>query len=439
MESARVRRKTDLSMPFLLSPPAPAAVHRPHPPPARKISKPPQKLVPAPKGKRPRDPRTSAAAGSNNWHTDIKTDDELFDDFFNHADDPIRPTVIPENPQPPPSDSFHKKVPHFHPGDSAPPHPLGLMPTVGGTAPEDSASQPLDELIRFAQHLVLDPAEMVSDGDFPHCGGGGGPDIPTGRPLADAVTRSPTQHRPNGSVILINKMPPQMRDCPCKCTLRNPACGELDQYTLLCIFYEKGWILDNDPLHLFIPGFSPQVNTKTSPAVIGTLRVTQTPHGPVFRFHDSGTARDHCCPVSWFYFTFLDLCADAKIADIPAVALQVKEQMKLRSNCFRFVSVQALNVTLYCMAANYRHDIGMHQMKLTAGSAPAKIRIPFKSPPDVKFKSRQELKDFFATANLPQIPENTLWSQAQNRRIAALEQTVRGQTAQIATLKGSPL
>ena len=118
----------------------------------------------------------------------------------------------------------------------------------------------------------------------------------------------------------------------------------------------------------------------------------------------------------------------------------VREQIKVKSNCFRFVVVQELNVTLFQMAANYRHDIGMtdnnndddaaSSVGGRRGKTPRRNKIECSD--NVVFKTRQQLSDFFKPVNISPYPELNLWMQAQNHRIMHLENLIQGYKAALA-------
>jgi len=246
-----------------------------------------------------------------------------------------------------------------------------------------------------------------------------------------------TQSRVIGSTTVLNKLPAEMKTCPCKCTTRNIS-TEQDLHTLLSIFIEHDWLRDGEYLQLFIPSYA-QIGTKHSPAVIGTFRINRDRDGhDTYWFIDSSTQEAHCCPVSWFYMTYLNLCASGLIPDINTVADLVREQMKVKSNCFRFVVVQETNVTLYQMAANYRHDIGTQRHEpMVNDDENRRVRIVAKKKRDdanagIVFKTREQLRLFFAQVNtIPAYPQLNLWMQAQNARISHLEQLVEGYRARL--------
>jgi hypothetical protein len=133
--------------------------------------------------------------------------------------------------------------------------------------------------------------------------------------------------------------------------------------------------------------------------------------------------------------TFLQLVAEGLIPDIDTAAMQIKEQVKLKSNVYRFICVQDINVSLFQMALNYRHDIGVHQAAHVADGE--KLRVPIKNANNslIRFKTREELSLFFAPKAHPIWPENSLWMQAQTRRIIELEQKVQGLTKALSNMK----
>lgn len=247
-----------------------------------------------------------------------------------------------------------------------------------------------------------------------------------------------SQSRVIGSVTMLNKLPDEMKSCPCNCSTRNIS-SEKDPHTLLGLFVERDWLRDNERLQLFIPSYT-QIDCRHAPAVIGTFK---TNNGN-YKFVDASSLEEHCCPVSWFYSTFLLLCATGKIPDVATVGEHVREQIKVKSNCFRFVVVQELNVTLFQMAANYRHDIGMTDKNINnnndddaissvggrRGKNPRRNKIECSD--NVVFKTRQQLSDFFKPVNIPPYPELNLWMQAQNHRIMHLENLIQGYKAALA-------
>lgn len=289
-----------------------------------------------------------------------------------------------------------------------------------------------DLLSVFRHKMVLPQEEFIPDNEYLHCEND--QDYGIKQILRKHKTSFKendnriSQRRPKGSATLCSAFPDELQTCPCKCRLRNPS-SELGLYTTLSNFYEKGWVRDNEELGLFFPGFV-FPGTRNCPATIGRFRVETTGiRNYRFSFHDPASGVDHCCPISWFYSKFLDFVSEGIIPDLETVALQVREQIRLRSNVYRFINVLSLNVTFLQMAINYRHDIGMHQHRLDnaenqTGALTKKVRVPFKQHlADVQFKTREELSRFFAPKAQPLWHDtSSIWMQEQTRRIKNLEQ-----------------
>jgi len=313
----------------------------------------------------------------------------------------------------PPTNEFNMREPE--------PMPEPLLLTQG----EDLMSV-------FKQRLVATRGNHIPNDEFIHCDND--PNYGVKRMLRKQRTSLKendnriSQRRPKGSATLCTALPDELQTCPCNCRLRNPS-SDLDLYTTLSNFYEKGWLRDNEDLGLFFPGFVVP-GTRNCPATVGKFQVETTgAHNYVFSFYDPATAIAHCCPISWFYSKYLDFVAEGLIPDIDAVSELMWEQISVNSNVYKFILVLDLNVTLTQMSINYRHDIGMHQHRLdnannTSGTVTKKVRVPFKQhPADVQFKTRTELAEFFAPKARPIWKDmSSIWMREQTRRIKYLEQ-----------------
>jgi hypothetical protein len=260
----------------------------------------------------------------------------------------------------------------------------------------------------------------------------------------EAPQRVAAQHRPAGSVVAINKLPPEMRTCPCNCSTRN-ASGEMDQRLQLAEFVRLGWLTDGEPLLLVLPCTTNPLHGPRAPVVTGHFFHVGVgcphPHAPgnaggagdAFRFVDAATGEAHCCPAAWAYAASVMLCSDGVITDTTEAAHQVRVQLQLSSHATKLVVVQTLNVTLWQMSTAYRHAKGMAR---AAGSA---ARIQMRAPDTTtQFETRDALAERFRDTNTVRFETTNLWMAAQVRRIRRYAAIIEGMRHTIAALRRRP-
>lgn len=312
-------------------------------------------------------------------------------------------------------------------------HPLALPAPEPVQPPEPVAVPDADQaamdacLLDFAQKIR--PPQFMSESEFLHMHGHLTSDADAAMEPGEVPAKAAGQHRPLGSVLFMNRLPKEMKTCPCRCNTRNP-CSDVSITDLLNKFVQIGYLRDGEPLQLLLPGADQYVDRLDKmPQSVGHFRIM----GGAFAFVDAASGEAHCCAVMWAFMSYLTLCADDKLLDIDKAAKQIREQLKLRSHALRFVRVQALNVTLWQMASSYRHDLGKWLNVQPADGA--RGRTPLKVPPaDVKFKTRDELRVFFSSVCDTRFDPTSLWMAMLQRRIRELNRVIEGYREQVAVL-----
>lgn len=295
----------------------------------------------------------------------------------------------------------------------------------------------IDDFVTFVKAMRIAPDQIMNDTDFIHCNKDNEYDEKMAtRKENNALVNNDkiVQHRPIGSVTSKKYLPDELRTCPCDCAKRNPS-SEIDLQGMLDAMVKRDYMRNGELLQLLLPPLIKNAVVKQVPPVIGIFEIETKNKSVEYWFKDLGSGEKHCCPIAWYYFTFVSLAGEGLISDLADMAEIIKVQMNLRNNCANFVSIKELNLSLYQLMKSYRHDIGMYRMG--SGKDATRTRIALKNADDDKipFKTREELKAFFADYTLEAWPDKTLWQDAQTRRIRLYEQQTEGYIATIRRLR----
>ena len=310
-----------------------------------------------------------------------------------------------------------------------PPLPAPPPPTHAPAPPPATNPALVDSFVQFAREMR--PPALWSESEFLHMHGHMPEDADAARLPGEAPATAAGQHRPLGSVMFMNKLPAELRTCPCHCNTRNP-CSDMAVADLLRQFMRIDYLRDGEPLHLMLPNsdlYAAKGSETEDRGFLGHFRV----HGDAFTFVDAGTGELHCCATMWAYVSYLAMVWESEMTDTVNEAKRIRSQLMLRSNTLRFVRVQDLNLTLWQIGASYRHDLGTWVASRPHDATRA--RVPLKDPPpEVRFKTRDELRAFFASVANIEYPELNIWMTAQARRIRMQRQIIEGYRQQIAHL-----
>lgn len=412
---------------------------------------------------------------------DMKKEQAVFDDFFG----PMQPTPVAETVPAPPKledmfnyfDTDEYNLVHTYESDIteimkeilpanddnnwlAINEPPWVQPSVALTHPP--ASEPLlgelffepacpptyfeipemtpernESFAVFVKAMRISPDQIMEEREFLHCNKDNAYDdkIATRKENNSFVNNEKiVQHRPIGSITSKKYLPDELRTCPCDCAKRNPS-SEIDLQGMLDAMVKREYMRNGELLQLLLPPLIKNAVVKQIPPVLGVFIIETKENSVDYWFKDMGSGDKHCCPIAWFYFTFVAMAGEGLVSDVFDMADIVKVQMNLRNNCANFVSVMDLNLNLYQLMKSYRHDIGMY--RTGAGKDPSRTRIALKNADDdnIPFKTRDEVRAFFCDYALDPWPEKTLWQDAQTRRIRLYEQQLEGYISRVRCLQ----
>jgi hypothetical protein len=276
-------------------------------------------------------------------------------------------------------------------------------------APPREAEEDVDD---FVVRLEAEDEDIVDNGMF--CAFEGVPGA--GK---DDAAKNNVKSRPNGSYKLW--IPPELASCYCKCGSRNVrsnAPNIMASAGGLVAFLLPGWLHHDELVVLDLPIGTPVLGIIKVDA-FGTSDDAHTVH-----ILDVGSQELFCCTTMWVYATYLEMYSRGLIVDTDTMVTQIRDQIRLKTPCLRWIRSLRMNVNLHQLAIVLRHCLGVHA-KSQKKSKSNRVHISPAHLSEVSFYTCDQVTALFANSGACTWPADKLWQKGSVARIHTLEGEVR--------------